>query len=124
MPSADRWAPDSVPQRQSTPTRVTSNHRHDSRRPCRRPIDRASVSAVEIGEARGWNVRPLDSGDWAWTAWIGADGRSGVEPTEAEAESAAQRELESMASDAAAGAQSRRELPVRDDRDVRWDPQA
>lgn len=80
--------------------------------------------AMEIGKARGWNVRPLDSGDWAWTAWIGADGRSGVEPTEAEAESAAQRELESMASDAVAGAQSRRELPVSDDRDVRWDPQA
>ncbi len=30
----------------------------------------------------------------------------------------------SMASDAAAGAQSQRELPVSDDRDVRWDPQA
>ncbi len=79
---------------------------------------------MEIGEARGWNVRPLGSGDWAWTAWIGADGRSGVEPTEAAAESAAQHELESMASDAAARAQSLRELPVSDDRDVRWDPQA
>ena len=79
---------------------------------------------MEIGEARGWNVRPLGSCDWAWTAWIGADGRSGVEPTEAAAESAAQHELESMASDAAARAQSLRELPVSDDRDVRWDPQA
>jgi hypothetical protein len=55
---------------------------------------------------------------------MGADGRSGVEPTEAEAESAAQREFDSMASDAAAGTQSRRELPVSDDRDARWDPQA
>ncbi len=87
-------------------------------------FDRASVWSMEIGEARGWNVRPLGSGGWAWTAWIGADGRSGVESTEAEAESAAQRELESMASDAAARAQSRRELPVSDDRDMRWDPQA
>jgi len=80
---------------------------------------------MDVGAANGWNVWPLDSGDWGWTAWVAANGRrSGVEPTEAEAETAAWRELEAMVSDAMAAAQSRRELPVSEDRDDRWDPQS
>jgi hypothetical protein len=80
---------------------------------------------MDLGEARGWNVWPLETGDWAWTAWTAAnDRRSGIEPTEAEAESAAQRELEGLVSDAMAAALSRRELAVRDDRAKQWDPQS
>ncbi len=79
---------------------------------------------MDVGVARGWNVWQLKSGAWAWTAWIAANGKSGIEPTEAEAESAVQHELEGMTSDAMAAAHSRRELTVSDDRDMRWDPQA
>lgn len=82
---------------------------------------------MDVGEARGWNVWPLESGEWAWSAWIAANGTltlTGIEPTELEAESAAQRGLEGMASDATASAQSRRELPVSIDGEPRWDPQA
>jgi hypothetical protein len=82
---------------------------------------------MDVGEARGWNVWPLESGEWAWSAWIAANGTltlTGIEPTDAEAESAAQRGLEGMASDAMAAAQSRRELPVSNRGEQRWDPQA
>jgi hypothetical protein len=90
-------------------------------------IRRGSVSYVDGGGARGWNVWPLERGEWAWTAWIAANGSltlTGIEPTEAEAESAAQRGLEGLASDAMAAAQSRREVPVSNDGEQRWDPQA
>jgi hypothetical protein len=82
---------------------------------------------MDVGEASGWNVWPLESGEWAWSAWIAANGTltlTGVESTEDEAESAAQRGLEGMASDAMAAAQSRRELPGSIDGERRWDPQA
>lgn len=89
-------------------------------------LRRASVSSVDVGDARGWNVWPLEHGAWAWNAWIAANlglPRSGIEATEAEAEKAAQRELEHMLSDASAAAQARRDLSVHDDRGKQWDPQ-
>jgi hypothetical protein len=82
---------------------------------------------VDVGIARGWNVWPLENGDWAWNAWVSSNGglpSSGTAATEAEAHQAAQRELERMLSDAAAGQQQRRELPVREDRGWSWDPQS
>jgi len=78
-----------------------------------------SVCSVDVGDARGWNVWPLENGDWAWDAWIAADlglPRSGIEATEAEAQQAAHRELERMLSEGRAAARPRRELLVRDDR--------
>jgi hypothetical protein len=78
---------------------------------------------MDVGEANGWNVWPLESGDWAWSVWVATGPRrSGVEATEFEAQKAVQRELELMLSDARAAAQSRRELTVEDDRDERWEP--
>jgi hypothetical protein len=79
---------------------------------------------VDIGEARGWNVWPLEAGDWAWAAWTANDRRSGIASTEAEAEGAAQQELQGLVADAAAAEMSRRELPVSDDRGKQWDPQS
>ncbi len=82
---------------------------------------------MDVGEASGWNVWPLENGDWAWSAWVASNGglpRSGIEATEAGAQNAAQRELERMVSEARTAAQLRRELPVHDDRDERWDPQS
>ena len=81
---------------------------------------------MDVGEAQGWNVWELENGDWAWNAWISNLGlpQSGIEATEAEAQNAAQRELENMASEARAGAQPRREIPLRDDRGKYWDPQS
>ncbi len=88
-------------------------------------MSRASASPIDLGEARGWNVWPLEGGEWAWTAWIAANGLlAGIERTEAEAESAAQRKLEGLVSDARAAAPSRRELGVSNDGEQRWDPQA
>ena len=90
-------------------------------------IRSGSVSYVDVGDAGGWNVWPLESGEWAWSASVAANGTltlTGIEPTEAEAESAAQRGLEGLASDAMAAAQSRREVPVSDGGEQRWDPQA
>jgi hypothetical protein len=66
-----------------------------------------------MGEANGWDVWPLESGEWAWSAWVASNGglhRSGTQATEFEANAAAQRELEVMVSDARAAAQPRREL--------------
>jgi hypothetical protein len=78
---------------------------------------------VDVGEANGWSVWSLESGDWAWSAWVAsAPRRSGIEATEFEAESAAQRELELIVSEARAAAQPRRELSEQDDRDERWQP--
>lgn len=88
---------------------------------------RGSVSRVEVGDTRGWNVWPLENGDWAWNAWLASNlamRQSGIEATEREAEEAAQRELEDMLSEARAAAQRRRELSVPDDREGRWEPQA
>jgi hypothetical protein len=82
---------------------------------------------VDVGDARGWNVWPLENGDWAWRAWIAVNlglPRSGIEATEAEAQETAQRQLEGMISEARAAAQSRRELPLRDDRGKQWEPQS
>ena len=79
---------------------------------------------MDRGEARGWNVWPLETGDWTWTAWTVANRRSGIAPTEAEAESAAERALEDLVSDAASASLSRRELTVSDDGGRRWDPQS
>ena len=62
---------------------------------------------------------PLENGDWAWNAWTAASlglPRSGIATTEVAAERAAQQEIERMLSEARAAAQTRRELPVRDDR--------
>jgi hypothetical protein len=90
-------------------------------------IGRGSVSPVDVGDARGWNVWLLDNGDWAWTAWIAANlglPRSGIEATEAEAQQAAQREIKRMLSEAIAASQPRRELPVRDDRGKEREPQS
>jgi hypothetical protein len=81
---------------------------------------------VDIGNASGWNVWPLENGDWAWRAWIAANGgvpHSGVEASESEAQEAAQRALEYMLSDASAADQDRRELGVPDNRGTPWDPQ-
>jgi hypothetical protein len=83
-----------------------------------------SVSSMDIGDGQGWSVWPLENGDWGWNAFAGANGRSGIEASEAEAEMAAQRELEHMVSEAAAAEQSRRELPVREDLAKQWDPQS
>jgi hypothetical protein len=63
----------------------------------------------------------------AWNVWIASNlrlPRSGIAATEAEAQMAAQRELERMLSEANAAAQRRRELPVRDERGKSWEPQS
>jgi hypothetical protein len=68
---------------------------------------------MDVGSARGWDVRQLKDGDWAWRAWAGEHlglSRSGVEATEAEAQDAAPRELQAMVSEATASAQDRRRL--------------
>jgi hypothetical protein len=81
---------------------------------------------VDVGDARGWNVWPLENGDWAWNAWIAANcglPRSGIAATEAEAQEAAQQEIERKVSEARVAAQPRRELPVRDDRGKAREPQ-
>jgi hypothetical protein len=81
---------------------------------------------MDVGEASGWNVWPLEEGDWAWSAWVASNPglrRSGIEATEPEAENAAQREIELIVSEARAAAQSRRELSVHAERDQRWEPQ-
>jgi hypothetical protein len=81
---------------------------------------------MDLGAARGWTVWPLASGDWAWSAWVApaSDRRSGIEPSEGEAGSAALRALEALTSDAAAAGLSRREVSVSGNRGNRWDPQA
>ena len=81
---------------------------------------------MEVAHASGWNVWPVQ-GEWAWSAWVAVNAGllgSGIEPTEAEAQDAAQRALQAMLSDAQAAEQSRRELPTRDERSKEWDPQA
>jgi hypothetical protein len=60
----------------------------------------------------------------AWTAASLGLRRSGIEPTEAEAERAAQQEIERMLSEARAAALTRRELPVRDDHGKEFQPQS
>ena len=83
---------------------------------------------MDVGVARGWDVSPLENGDWAWSAWIasnlGLPRSSGIAATEAEEQTAAQRELERMVSEVEAAAQERRELPVRDERGRVWEPQS
>jgi hypothetical protein len=83
---------------------------------------------VDVGAARGWDVSPLENGDWAWNAWIASNlalpKSSGIAATEAEAQTAGQRELERMVSEAEAAAQERRELPARDERGRSWEPQS
>lgn len=88
-------------------------------------MSRGTVKFVDVGYASGWNVWPLENGDWAWSAWVAVNGglpRSGTEATEAEAQEAAQRALEGMLSDAGAAEQSRRELPLPHDPGKQWAP--
>ena len=70
---------------------------------------------MDVGEARGLTVSPLESGEWAWTAWIAGhlvlSRRTGIEASEAAAQQAGTRALEHLVSEAAASARSRRELP-------------
>ena len=90
-------------------------------------IGRCRVCSVDVGDARGRIVWPLENGAWAWNAWIAACldlPRSGIEPTEAEAESAAQQEIERMPSEARTAALTRRELPAPDDRGEECQPQS
>ena len=63
-------------------------------------------------------------GSTCWTAVNLGLPRSGIEATEAEAQQAAQRELERILSEARAAAQPRRELPVRQDRGKEQEPQS
>jgi len=79
---------------------------------------------VDLGVARGWNVWELKTGEWAWNAWGRARSGSGIKPSEAEAQQAAQREVEEIAAEERAAAQSERELPVGADRRTYWDPQS
>jgi hypothetical protein len=79
---------------------------------------------VDIGVARGWNVWPLENGNWAWNVWDHLHSRSGTEHTEANAQEAAQRELQRIIAEAKAAAQQERELTARDDRRKYWDPQS
>jgi hypothetical protein len=55
--------------------------------------------SVDLGVARGWDVRELENGDWAWSAWGSSRSGSGVEETAAAAEGAAQQELEEIAAE-------------------------
>ncbi len=73
---------------------------------------------------RGWNVWELESGDWAWTAWSHDRSGFGIEPTEAEAETAAQHELDRFVAEDPAADQYRRELPATDPVPKDWDPQS
>jgi hypothetical protein len=59
---------------------------------------------VDLGVARGWNVWELKTGEWAWNAWGRARSGSGIKPTEAEAQQAAQREVEEIAAEERAAA--------------------
>lgn len=79
---------------------------------------------MDVGVAQGWNVWPLDNGDWAWNAWDHRQSQSGVEDTEAKAHEAAKRELERIAAETRAVEQQERELPARGDRREYWDPQS
>ena len=65
----------------------------------------------------------LQSGGWAWAVWSDLRSGSGVEPTQLEAQTAAQRELERIVAEDAAGDQNRRALPVADTRPRDRDPQ-
>jgi hypothetical protein len=85
---------------------------------------RAYVLSVDLGVARGWDVRELENGDWAWNAWGRSRSGSGVEATEAAAERAAQQELEEIAAEERAAAQQERELPREADRRTYWGPQS
>lgn len=90
-------------------------------------MSRGTVRFVDVAYASGWNVWPLQDGEWAWSAWVAVNAglpRSGIEATEAEAQDAAQRALEAMLSDAQAADQSRRELPARHERGKEWNPEA
>jgi len=56
-------------------------------------------------------VLPLDSGEWAWTAWTTEHRRTGVEATEMAAQQAGGLALDHIVAEAVAAAFSRRELP-------------
>jgi hypothetical protein len=80
------------------------------------------VLSVDLGVARGWDVRELDNGGWAWSAWGRSRSGSGVEASEAAADAAAHRELEEIAAEERAAANQQRELSAEEERRPYWDP--
>jgi len=66
---------------------------------------------MDVGDARGVTVSPIESGDWAWAAWIVGDRLTGVEGSEMAAQQAGGLALDRLVSRAAAAAPSRREIP-------------
>jgi hypothetical protein len=66
---------------------------------------------MDLGDARGVTVSPLESGEWAWTAWTAGHRLTGVEASEMTARQAGALALDRLVSEAAAAAFSRRELP-------------
>jgi hypothetical protein len=86
-------------------------------------LDAVPSEIVDVGAARGWDIRELQDGRWAWSVWSGLRSGSGVAATEVAAQTAAQRELERIVAEDAAADQHRRELPMADTRPTDWDPQ-
>ena len=66
--------------------------------------------------ARGVTVSPLESGEWAWTAWVATQPVSyrltGIEASEIAAQEAGRRALDRLAAEATAAASSRRAVPI------------
>ncbi len=83
---------------------------------------------MDTGAARGVTVSPLESGEWAWTAWLVGQGVSvrltGTEPSEISAQQVGGLALDRLISEAAAAAVSRRELPRSEELTMVPDPQA
>jgi hypothetical protein len=69
-------------------------------------------------------VWELQSGEWVWTVWSQGQSGSGIAPTEAEAQQAAERELERIVADEAAADRGRREVRPAGARPTDWDPQS
>jgi hypothetical protein len=88
--------------------------------------DRHAVTSLlmDIGAARGVTVLPLESGEWAWTAWTAGHRLTGVEASEMAAQQAGGLALDRLISEAAAAALSRRELPKSEERTMLPHPRA